>query len=242
METMIITATAMFLASLVMGLTGFGFAMVGIGIMSMCVPIKTIIPFIFPYNVLMNIVLIWQLKAHLSVARVIPQLLFFLPGGLVGSLLLVHWADASLKVMVGITLVGFSLWGLIQPEPILSRSSTLWSGIAGFSAGLLGGALYMPGPPVIVYNTAIASDQFQFKVDLQLFFLFTNIFLLFGYASLGLFSCHSLKMTLYYSPCIALGLFAGLLIFRKLTHRKFKAVSTLVLACLGAGILARTLL
>jgi len=52
METMIITATAMFLASLVMGLTGFGFVMVGIGIMSMCVPIKTIIPFIFPYNVL----------------------------------------------------------------------------------------------------------------------------------------------------------------------------------------------
>lgn len=242
METIVITMAALFVSSFVMGLTGFGFVMVGVSIMSFVLPIKTVIPFIFPYNVVMNVVLIWRLKSYLSVSRVLPQLTLFAPGAIVGSLLLIHWADNTLKIMVGITLTVFCLWSLIQPEVPSDRTSTLWSGLTGFAGGVLGGALYMPGPPVIMYNTAIALDRFQFKVDLQFYFLFANGLLLAIYAYLGLFSLDTLKLTLYYSPCITVGMVVGMLIFRLISNRIFKTTSILLLGCLGAGILIRELL
>jgi uncharacterized membrane protein YfcA len=242
MESILITVTALFLSSLVMGLTGYGFVMVGVSIMSLCFPLKTVIPFIFPYNVVINIILIWRLKSYVSVSRVLPQLTFFAPGAIVGSLLLIHWADDTLKIMVGITLTVFCLWSLMQPEVPIVCASNLWSGFTGFAGGVLGGALYMPGPPVIMYNAAIAPDRFQFKVDLQLYFLFANGLLLGIYAYLGLFSLQSLKLTLYYSPCIAVGMVVGMQIFSMISNRIFKTMSVLLLGCLGASILIRELL
>ena len=169
-------------------------------------------------------------------------MVFFAPGAIVGSMLLVHWSDDTLKIMVGVTLLVFCLWSLIQPEAQRNCDSILWSSSVGFIGGILGGALYMTGPPVIMYNSATALDRFQFKVDLQLYFLFTNVLLLIIYAYLQLFSLESLKLTLYYSPCIAVGLVVGMLIFRIVSDRIFKTVSVFLLGYLGAAILIKKLL
>lgn len=234
-----ITALAVFLASLLMGLTGFGFAMTGISILSLYFPLKVVIPFLFPYNVMINIFLIWRLRSHLSMSRVFPQLVFFLPGALAGSFFLEHWVDAALKIMLGMTLMIFCLWNLRQRSLAAVRPSTLWAGLSGFAGGVLGGAIYMSGPPVIMYNSVVGLDRYQFKVDLQVFFLLSNALLLVIYTCLDLFSWDSVKQTLYFSPGLVLGLAAGMLISRKISNQAFRTITMAMFFAIGITILIR---
>ena len=154
MASVVITAFALILSSFVMGLTGFGFAMAAISIMSLIAPLKNIIAFIFPYNVVMNVFLILRLHRHISLKRVYVQLLCFFPGAVIGSYFLINWPDDVLKMFVGITLILFCLVSSKRPLSSVASPRNVWAGLSGFAGGILGGALYMPGPPVIMYHAA----------------------------------------------------------------------------------------
>ena len=235
-------AVSVFISSFIMGFSGFGFAIVAISLMSFCMPIREIIPFIFIYNMLVNLVLLIQLRAHFNMNRVGLQIFGFMPGALIGIICLSHMRDITLKYVVGYTLIAFSIWSLMNRNIKIGIHKRFWSGLSGFAAGILGGAVYMPGPPVIIYNSLTRKNRFEFKVDLQVFFLLANLYLFGAYMYLGLFSIRLLLANMFFSPFIMAGFGIGVLAFFKIKDIEFKKYTEVLLGVMGILLVLKTAL
>ena len=230
---------AMILSGFIMGFSGFGFAMAAISILSFSLPLKTVIPFIFPCNLLINLVLLWHLRSRVSFLPVLPQIVMFVPGAFAGSLFLYYFSDGPLKIMAGFTLATFCIWRIRPHGPGTIQGSPALSGLSGLAGGFLGGAVYMPGPPVIMYNTLLEPDRFRFKANLQIFFLVSNLFLLCIYTALGLFSKETLAMTAKYIPYTAAGLTLGMFASARVSNRLFRQITLVFMAAMGIAILIK---
>ena len=75
-----------------------------------------------------------------------------------------------LKRLIGLILMGVVVieWYGAYPEKLSGRH---WGLCAGAQAGLLGGAIATPGPPVILYAVAQGWSPRVMKAMLQAFFL-----------------------------------------------------------------------
>jgi len=239
MNVMALVVGSLFVSSVVMGMTGFGVAITAISILSFVLPVRDIVPLIFIYNFSMNVVLLLQLRAHIRLKRVLPQLIGFLPGATIGVYGLVCLPDRVLKIIVGTGLTVFAVWMILRRSDHYVPAHSGWSGMAGFFAGLLGGSVYMPGPPVIVYNTLTQQDRFAFKVDLQIFFLLANLYLLGGYLMMDLFTRAVLLKTLYYSPFVILGLLLGMAAFRRIPSCAYGKIVDGLIGVMGLLLLAK---
>lgn len=230
-------APAMILSGFIMGFSGFGFAMAAISILSFSLELKTVIPFIFPYNLMINLILLWHLRNQASILRIVPQVLMFIPGAFAGSLFLYFFSDRPLKIIAGFTLASFCIWRIKPHEAGSIQGSTALSGLSGLAGGFLGGAVYMPGPPVIMYNALFEPNRFRFKANLQIFFLVSNLFLLCIYTILGLFSKELFTMTVRYIPYTAAGLAMGMFASARVSNRLFRQITLVFMASMGIAIL-----
>ena len=231
----LVVGLSIILASLLMGLAGFGFAIVAISLMSFVWPVRQIVPFLFVYNVCINVVLLIHLREHIRASRVWPQLAGFVPGALLGLVVLKQAPDNALKLLIGLTLSAFALWSLWEGFEIKKSLSRKWGLAAGVLGGILGGSVYMAGPPVILLNTLTHKDRFAFKADLQTYFLFSNLFLFCAYGSMGLFSGELLKINLMMAPLMLGGLAAGSVICGHVSDQRFKRIAhglILIMGCL----------
>jgi uncharacterized membrane protein YfcA len=233
MELALLIAGSLFVAGFIMGISGFGFAIVAIGMMSFFLPLNQTVALIFVYALPINLVLLYQLRAHVAVRRVWPQVVAFLPGMIIGAFLFLHVEEAVLKQIVGIILILFAIWSLWNRKPPQPASSLLFAQGAGFLAGILGGAVYMPGPPIIVYNTMTMRDRFQFKADLQTFFVFTNGLLLFVFLYCGLFEHVNFLRSLSFAPAAGVGLAVGTALFTRVDNDTFKKIISVLLGVMG---------
>ena len=226
-------------ASLIMGLTGFGFAIVAISLVSFVWPVKQIVPFLFVYNVAINLTLMVQLWPHVRLRRVAPQVIGFVPGALAGLYGLYRLPDTVLKLVIGLVLAGFALWSLLTSARKKDPLHWGWHALAGATSGVLGGAVYMAGPPVIILNTLTHKERFAFKADLQTFFLISNFYLLIAYSALDLFTWPLLRMNLYLAPFMLLGLWAGTRLCRSISDARFQNIAYGLLLIMGALLIAR---
>lgn len=232
MENLHWIGVSLFVAGFVMGISGFGFAIVAIGMMSFFWPIPNTVALIFIYSLPINTILLFQLRQNIVLRRVLPQVVAAIPGAAVGAVLFLHAEEALLKQMVGVVLMLFAAWSLLQRSR-LKITSRFFSPLAGFLAGVLGGAVYMPGPPIIVYNTLAREDRYAFKADTQLFFFFTNFILLCVFLYCGLQKNLNLQRSLLFSPIAIGGLLAGSALFSKIDNALFKKIILALLGLMG---------
>ncbi len=227
------------LASLLMGLTGFGFAMVAISLMSFVWPVKQIVPFLFVYNLAINLILLLQLRRHVHFRRVTPQIIGFFPGALAGLYGLYRLPDTTLKLTIGLVLIGFALWACIFTLQAKASLNWGWHTVAGTIAGVLGGAVYMAGPPIIIVNTLTNGNRLAFKADLQVFFLFSNLYLLVAYRLLDLFTWPLLRLNLYFAPVMLIGIYAGSRLCHRMPDNTFRKITSCLLLTMGGLLVGR---
>ncbi len=240
MENTVLIGAILVFSSLIMGFSGFGFAIVAISFLSFFWSIKETVPFILTYNMAINLILLIQLRSYIKIKRVMLQIIGFMPGALLGVFFLTNMSDPVLKFGVGAILISFSLWSVLNNKASITAERKSWSCLAGFLSGILGGAVYMPGPPVIIYNTWTHNNKFIFKVNLQVFFLLTNLYLLSWYICLGLFTSRILIMNLYFSPLILVGIGLGIYVFRMIQDRTFDKFICGLLFIMGTLLLLKT--
>jgi|GEM_PF-291885 len=227
------------LASLLMGLTGFGFAIVAISLMSFVWPVKQIIPFLFVYNLAINLIFLLQLRSHVHFRRVTPQIVGFLPGALAGLYGLYRLPDTTLKLIIGLVLMAFALWACVFTLQKNTSLNWRWHAVAGATAGVLGGAVYMAGPPVIILNTLTNGNRLAFKADLQVFFLVSNLYLLFAYRMLDLFTWPLLRLNLYFAPVMLIGIYAGSRLCHSMPDKTFRKFTSALLLIMGGLLVGR---
>jgi len=225
-------ACVLAVASFVFGLTGFGIGLVALSLLPFLLPPATIVPLITIYCGAFALVMTVQLRREVLLLPLGALLLGSLLGTPAGVWLLTTCSPSVLRRLIGAILVAVVLieWCGRYPEKL---SGYAWALGTGGCAGLLGGAMATPGPPVILYALGQGWSPRVMKAMLQAFFLVNQAFILVSLWWAGLLTREVTWLAISYALPAGLGVFAGMLVFEYIDQRRFRRLMFSLLFVLG---------
>ena len=236
--TWIAGACTLAVASFVFGLTGFGIGLVALSVLPFLLPPATVVPLITIFCGAFAGVMSFQLRRDIQW----PQLTYLLLGTCLGTPLGVWVLDACpptvLKRLIGAVLMAVVMieWCGAYPAKL---SGPYWGLSAGVLAGVLGGAIATPGPPVILYAVAQGWPPRLMKAMLQAFFLVNQAVILANQWWIGLLTREVLWLACLYALPSTLGVVLGIWLFDRVDHLQFRRVLFVLLFVLGLALCVR---
>ncbi len=165
----ILTSFVILLGALVHGIAGFGFAQVSMGLLPLFRN-PALASVIFTITaVVSNARVFWSVKEDFNIKDwIVPVggLVFGMP---LGIYVFQSLSKQQLRLFIGIILVlAVILIALIRQMEIVKeriKEKNIKPGwktglLAGLSAGILGGAVAIPGPPMIVYGAFMVANEY----------------------------------------------------------------------------------
>ena len=225
-------------ASLVMGLAGFGNALIAMAFLPYFMTPATAIAVLTIYTIVFTIAIFVPVRRHLTPRGVTWLLVGTVLGTPLGVWILVACSASTLNRIIGGVLVVVVLleWAGRYPERLIGQ----WWGLgAGFVAGLMGSAVGMPGPPVVVYSAMQDWSPRTIKANLQVFFFVNQAVILAGYWRAGLLTGDVWRLSASFALPAAAGTGLGILLFKHVDHATFRRVVFAVLLVSGLVLLAR---
>jgi uncharacterized membrane protein YfcA len=231
-------ALVVLVASFVMGLAGFGIALVAMAFLPYVMsPVIAIV-------MLTIYALVFSVVALIGLGRdVTPRALVDLFVGSVAGTPLGVWVLATLPASALNRLIGLVLVAVVALELRGALPSRLpgrgWGLGAGVLSGLLGGAVGTPGPPVIVYATTQGWSPRTMKANVMAFFVVNQGVILAGYWWADLLTREALTVTAGYALPALVGVLAGLALFNRLDPLRFRRTVFVLLLVSGLILLVR---
>jgi hypothetical protein len=230
-----LTSLVIFLAALVHGIAGFGYAQVAMGLLPLFRnPGQASIIFTVT-AVFANWRVFWSVREEFiwkDWAMPASGLVIGLPAGVY---LLKGLNDDGMRLVIGIILIlSVILIVAIQQHPFLNnwiRQRKFKPGwktavTAGFTGGLLGGAVAIPGPPMILYGAFMMGAGFWTDARMKAAFTaFFGTLMLYRLGTLSLTADVTLPITIeaiIALPVLFLGAWAGIRIFNRLPQNIFR--------------------
>lgn len=221
-------------AGFTQGVTGFGFGLLAIPLLSLFIDIKTAVPLCSLLGILITTFLSLRLRRHIDRRKILPLLCGCIPGVAVGTLVLKKAPTELLSVLMGVMLIAYTLYrmtGKRQPRGIHPR----WAYAAGFFTGAVSSAFSAGGPPTIIYATLRGWNKNEIKATLSGFFLTGGLTVVTAHALTGLTTGLVLHYFLLSAPVVIAGVFIGSLLYDRIdTGAYLKLLHYLLL---GMGIL-----
>ena len=199
-------------AGFTQGVTGFGFGLLAIPLLSLFIGIKTAVPLCSLLGILVTAFLSLRLRKHIDRRKILPLLFGCIPGVAAGTLMLKKAPTELLSVLMGILLIAYSLYRLTgkrQPRGINEK----WAYAAGFFTGAISSAFSAGGPPTIIYTTLRGWDKDEIKATLSGFFLSGGLMVITAHAITGLTTSLVLHYFLLSAPVVTLGVYIGSLLY-----------------------------
>ncbi len=225
-------ALIMTLASFVYGLTGFGIGLVALSLLPFFMPPVTIVPLVTIYGAVFALVTTWQLRRDILFPHLRALLVGAVLGTPVGVWILSTCPPSLLRHVIGAILMSVAVleWGGLYPRHLIGRR---WSLGAGGLAGVLGGALGTPGPPVILYAVAQGWPPRLMKAMLQAFFFVHYSVILTNHWLVGLVTPEVIWLACLYAVPAAVGLALGDRLFAHINQPQFRRLLFAMLFVLG---------
>lgn len=233
--TLIIVITT-FVAAFVQGVSGFGFALVAMPILSGVTSIQTAAPLVALTTLTNNLILCIYYRQSFDRNVIANLLLGSVLGIPIGFLALDYIPTALMLIALGLVIVTYSLYSLASPViPVLK--SKLWAYGAGFLSGILLGSFNLPGPPVILYGSSQRWSQEKFKGNLTSFFWVSVAIVVVGHGLQNRISEEIIRQFLIAIPGFLLGLFLGVVLAKKFDPNIFRKVITILLLVIGVRLI-----
>jgi hypothetical protein len=232
------TALIIAVASFVMGLAGFGIGLVALAFLPFVMSPVTAIVVTTIYAMVFSVGMLVPLRGAVEPVR-LAQLLV---GSVLGTPLGV-WGLVTLPVSVLNRLIGIVLmlvvaleWSRLSPKKL---SAPGWGFFAGALAGVMGGAIGTPGPPVVLYTAAQGWSPRTMKANLLAFFIVNESVILAGYWWAGLLTREVWWLTAVLALPAAIGVAAGVALFNRIDAVRFRQIVFGVLFVSGVVLLLR---
>lgn len=240
MNEYILIICVVFFGGFLQGLTGFGSILTSLPLLAMFMDIRTVIPLISLFALVINGVLFLQLRKHVHWRKLIAMLAATLPGIPLGVHALKTWNPGWLTLGIGIILVLFSAYSLLaHPRPRnLGRG---WAAFAGFLAGALGGSIGANGPPVIVYSALQPWNKHEIKSMLCAYFFTAGLCISTTHLLSGLITSQVATFFVAGLPSLGLGLAGGMFAYRHIPGESYRRIALLLLGILGCFMLYKTI-
>jgi uncharacterized membrane protein YfcA len=225
-------------ASFVMGLAGFGIALVALAFLPYLMAPADAIVLLTIYALVFSAALLVQLRRDVEPRAIADLLIGTIAGTPLGVWGLAALPASALNRLIGLML--FVAWVLetrgLYPERLRGRH---WGVGAGVLAGVIGGAVGTPGPPVVLYAATQGWRARAIKANLQAFFVVNQGAILVGYWWAGLLTPEVWRLGASYAGPAVAGAVAGALLFERVDQARFRRIVFLLLLASGLVLLVR---
>jgi hypothetical protein len=228
----------LFAATLIRSSFGFGEALIAVPLLALRIPVAVAAPLAVLASVVVAGVIVaqdWQKIQVRSAVGLIISALFGIP---IGLLLLTHGNEHVVKTILGLLIVGFSIYSLLAKTKLhLEKDHAAWLLGAGFVSGIMGGAYGMNGPALVVYGSLRRWSPQHFRATLQGYFLPASLVVLIGYAVSGLWVAAVTRYFLLSLPGILVAVLIGRALNRRLRGDGFFRYVYVGLIVIGGALL-----
>ena len=230
------------LASLVQGITGFGFALIAVPLLSLFIPeLRNITPIIVIYSFLTNIIIVYRTKQYINLKKILPLIIFGILATPLGTYILLYVNVNTLKIIVG-SIITITALAMLKNYKINIKNQNVSYGVVGLLSGFLNGSTGLSGPPVVLFLTNQNTDKNVFRANLTFYGIATNIFAIIIFISEGIINTSVLNFTAIYLPALIIGVSGGIKISSKINETLFKTLTIYLISFLGLYTVISTIL
>jgi uncharacterized membrane protein YfcA len=216
----IVVAGVVFVATLVRSAFGFGEALVAVPLLALVIPVEVAAPVAVLVSITVACIVMvqdWRQVQVRSAGWLVLSTMFGIPLGL---MLLTAVAEPVVKSVLACVIIAFSAHTLLSgKQRELKNDNFAW--LFGFSAGVLGGAYGMNGPPLVIYGSLRRWSPQDFRATLQGYFLPASLAGLWGYHLAGLWTPAVDRFYLLSLPFVVLATFVGRAVNRRIAVHRF---------------------
>jgi uncharacterized membrane protein YfcA len=230
-----------FCATIVRSALGFGEALLAVPLVAFVLPVDAAAPVAVLVSITVAAIVLASDWRHVHVGAAMRLTGFTLLGVPLGLWALRTAPEPIVRVTLGAMVAGFAAFSLWRQQPFrLENERLAW--LFGVSAGVLGGAYGMNGPPLVVYGALRGWTPERFRATLQGYFLPASVVGMLGYWAAGLWTAQVSQYYLLSLPAILLAIPIGRLINKRLDSRSFLVVIHVGLLVSGLSLLLLALL
>jgi uncharacterized membrane protein YfcA len=216
----ILIPAVLFLATLIRSALGFGEALVAVPLLALVVPVEVAAPVAVLASITVALIVVVQDWRKVHVRSAIWLVLSTMLGIPLGLLLLRTVPEPVVKAALAVVIIVFSALSLLGGQHReLKNDKLAW--LFGFSAGVLGGAYGMNGPPLVVYGSLRRWSPQHFRATLQGYFLPASLAGMCGYGLAGLWTPAVNRFYLLSLPAVLLATFLGRVLNRCMGAHQF---------------------
>lgn len=228
------------LATLIRSVFGFGEALVAVPLLALIMPVEVAAPIAALASITVAAVVLLQDWSEVHVRSAGWLVLSTFLGIPLGLLLLTQVAEPIVKAILASVIIFFSLYSLLSKRKFALKDDRLaW--LFGFSAGVLGGAYGMNGPPLVIYGALRGWSPSHFRATLQGYFLPASVVGMAGYSLAGLWTSEVTHYYLVSLPAMLLAIFVGRAINRRMHGPRFLLYVHAGLTVIGVTLLVQAL-
>ncbi|MCS7200293.1 MAG: sulfite exporter TauE/SafE family protein [Caldimicrobium sp.] len=248
MENFYLIALVLFFSGLIHGLVGFAFALTALPLLALFTGVKQAVPLMALYSLTINVILLVVLKERKIFKIPLRFFLFLILGVILGIRGFTLASEFALRVILFIAILCFLLWEIIRPQnhsafyrnEIDSKFfSNIWGLLVALLAGLLGGLLNTPGPPLIMYLSLLRFNKDLFKATLQLILAFIALNAVINHLLVGNITFSIFMTYVYLLPFVLTGMFIGQKMYSKLSNRVYYYFVNIMLFVTGILLLLK---
>jgi uncharacterized membrane protein YfcA len=222
-------------ATLVRSALGFGEALIAVPILAFVLPVAVVAPVATLISITVAAVVVAQDWRHIHLRSAAWLIFSTMVGIPLGLFLLRSVSEPIVKGGLGVLVAGFAASALRRPTTYeLTTDRLAW--FFGVSAGVLGGAYGMNGPPLVVYGTLRRWSPQRFRATLQGYFLPASLIGMIGYWATGLWTPTVSRYYLLSLPTVLVAIPLGRALNRRLDAQRFLAYVHAALLASGMGL------
>jgi uncharacterized membrane protein YfcA len=228
-------AIVVFGAHVVFGLAGFGVGLVAMAFLPFLMSATTAVVLMTVFAMIFTVVLFVPLRRDFEPRAVAGLLVGSIAGTPAGVWILAVAPAALLNRLIGVMLIVVVILEFSGRFPRLSAPG--WGVGAGVLSGVIGGAVGLPGPPVVVYAASQGWSPRAFKANMQGFFIVNQAVIVAGYWMAGLITADVVRLTgAYLLPALA-GTLLGMALFTRVDPVRFRKLVFVLLFGSGVALL-----
>ncbi len=230
----------LFLATVVRSALGFGEALIAVPLLAFVVPVEVAAPTAVLVSITVALIIVIQDWHRVHVRSALWLVLPTFLGIPLGLVLLKTLPERIVEAILGVVVAAFALYSLLSRRNHELKDDRL-AGFFGFTAGVLGGAYGMNGPPLAIYGSLRRWSPEHFRATLQAYFLPASVAGMAGYWFGGLWTPAVNRLYVVSLPGVLLAIFLGRAINRRMRSHHFIFYVHLGLTAIGILLLLKAL-
>lgn len=219
--SLIVAIVAVFVAGIIRGYSGFGFAMVAVTSMSLVLPPVQVVPTVLVLEVLASLRLVPQVRKDIDWYSLRWLLIGSFVGIPFGVYLLASIPPAPMRISISLMVLIASIL-LMRGFAWKHMPGIILILITGLACGLLNGAAAIGGPPVILFYLSSPAGVKTSRASIIAYFLGIDTLCLIMAAIQGLTTFQTLLLTAACLIPLLLGIAVGSRMFAKIDQASFR--------------------